>query len=86
METVQAFLKVSKLANKGQFLNYPQIPLGLIVHGLCFLGVSVCAIECINSFGKTRQDTLFHVVNMLSHTASLQIFHGPARGKKMILK
>ena len=28
-------------------------PLGLIVHGLCFLGVNVFAIECIRLFQLT---------------------------------
>ena len=29
------------------FKTLPTNPLGLIVHGLCFLGVNVVAIECI---------------------------------------
>ena len=30
----------------------PIKPLGLIVHGLCFLGVNVFAIECIHNGGE----------------------------------
>ena len=39
--------RIEYYANKFSTL-IPIKPLGLIVHGLCFLGVNVFAIECIN--------------------------------------
>ena len=46
METVQAFLKVSSWPTRANFWTLSTNPLGLIVHGLCFLGVNVFAIAC----------------------------------------
>ena len=48
METVQAFLKVSSWPTRADFVNTSHKCVGsIIVHGLCFLGVNVFAIECI---------------------------------------
>ena len=43
---VNRFTRIEYYANKFGTL-IPIKPLGLIVHGLCFLGVNVFAIECI---------------------------------------
>ena len=46
--------KIEYYADKFSTL-IPKKPLGLIVHGLCFLGVNVFAIECIGkSCSKTK--------------------------------
>ena len=49
---MQLILVINRRTRVGYYANkfstlIPINPLGLIVHGLCFLGVNVLAIECI---------------------------------------
>ena len=66
--------RIENYANKFSTL-IPIKPLRLIVHGLCFLGVNVIAIECIHTIFSIMMQLLLFPENAVLFPSSFKYYN-----------